>query len=151
MTPRQRTVLDMNESKVLSVESSLEVVLRQLGITRLYKGCAYVISAVKLVQGCALIDNSLYKTIAEQHGAKPPNLYTNMRNCLKHAQSTNPLLLSVVMDCCIEGRMSLLSKFIESLASWIERREALLVFDDKSSFGKIVWNERGNTETTPTQ
>lgn len=141
----------MNESRVLSVESSLEVVLRQQGITRLYKGCAYVISAVKLVQGGALIDNSLYKTIAEQHGAKTPNVYTNMRNCLKHAQSTNPLFLSMVMDFPLEGQLSLLLKFVQSLAIWIERHEALLVFDDKSSFGRIVWNERGSTETTPTQ
>lgn len=141
----------MNESKVLSIESSLEVVLRQLGITRLYKGFSYVISAVKLVQDGALIDKSLYKTIAEQHGAKTPNVYTNMRNCLKHAQSINPLFLSVVMDSLLDGRVSLLSRFIRGLVIWIERHEALLVFDDKSSFGRIVWNERGSTETTPIQ
>lgn len=122
-----------------------------MGVTRLYKGYIYIVSAVKLVQDGTFIDKCLYKTIAEQHGAKPQNVYTNMRNCIKHVQSTNPLFLSMVMDCPIEGRVSLLPRFIQSLAIWIERYEALLVFDDKNSFGRIVWNERGSTETTPTQ
>lgn len=129
-------------AKVLEDEDIIQEVLRQLGITRAYRGYGYLVCAVKLAMAGAAMDQLFYKRVAETCGENRQRVYANINRCIQRSWQRQPVFLSKVMERPVEDYVPSVYLFVQALAKWVRRYEARFVFCEGSSFGRILWSER---------